>query len=105
MLAKRIPGRLEALAVAAPGCRESDDNILVGVLLGKLARYTKHCQLIGSYQCNIIKRVNVEDLVRRRGRGLDVRLHAGFCGDAENVSVARKEKHSREAHEGVRFCV
>ena len=58
-----------------------------------------------TYKSNLVKRVNVKDLVGWRGRGLDVRLYAGFCGDADNVSVARKEKHSREAHERVRFCV
>ena len=42
-----------------------------------------------TYKSDLVKRVNVKDLVGWRGRGLDVRLHAGFCGDAGRSSASR----------------
>ena len=69
--------------MAAPGRSERDDDILLRILATAFCQYGSTLDVIHeTHQSDLIERVNVQDLVGR-GRGrLDVRLDAGFCGDA-----------------------
>ena len=82
---------LQTLAVATPGSSERNDDILVGVLHKQSEQASLQCRDVRTYKSDFVKCVDVEDLVRRRGRRLDVRLHAGFCGDARKSSAGRTE--------------
>ena len=75
--------------MATPGSSERDDDILVGVLCKRSEQASLQSRSVRTYKSDFVKCVDVEDLVRRRGRRLDVRLHAGFCGDARRSLTSR----------------
>ena len=70
---------LQTLAVATPGSSERNDDILVRILCRQSEQASLQNGNVRTYKCDFVERVDVEDLICRRGRRLDVRLHAGFC--------------------------